>query len=92
MSASRTVVIIDPLGLHARPAAAFVEMARTFAADVTIEKDGKRGNCKSLLSILKLGIAQGADVTVTASGEDEQHAVDALVALLEADHPGAESA
>jgi phosphocarrier protein HPr len=85
MSVSTSVVITDPLGLHARPAAQFVEKARTFASDVTLDKDGKSANCKSLLSILKLGVTQGTEVTVTASGDDEQGALDALLALLQAE-------
>ena len=89
MTASRILVITDPLGLHARPAAAFVEKARTFASDLTIDKAGKAGNCKSLLSILKLGISQGTTVTLTGSGADEQAAVDALVAALRGHTDGA---
>ncbi|MCU1669170.1 MAG: fruB [Blastococcus sp.] len=85
MSVSSSVVITDPLGLHARPAAQFVEKARTFASDVTLDKDGTSANCKSLLSILKLGVTQGTEVTVTASGDDEQGALDALLALLQAE-------
>lgn len=84
MSVSRQVVVADPLGLHARPAAEFVERARTYACDLTIENDGSVGNCKSLLSVLKLGIAHGTPVTISASGEDAESAVASLAALLQA--------
>jgi phosphocarrier protein HPr len=87
LSVSRQVVVADPLGLHARPAAEFVERARTYACDITIEKDGSVGNCKSLLSVLKLGIAHGTAVTINATGEDAENAVASLVALLKAGAP-----
>lgn len=87
MSASRQVVVADPLGLHARPAAEFVERARTYACDLTIENDGNVGNCKSLLSVLKLGIAHGTAVTISASGEDAEDAVASLVDLLKSGAP-----
>lgn len=86
MSATRTVLISDPLGLHARPAADFVAQARSYASDVSLTAGEKHGNCKSLLSILKLGITQGTEVALTASGPDEQTAVDELCSLLVGDH------
>lgn len=87
MNVSRQVVVADPLGLHARPAAEFVERARTYACEITIENDGSVGNCKSLLSVLKLGIAHGTAVTINATGEDAENAVASLVALLKAGAP-----
>jgi phosphotransferase system HPr (HPr) family protein len=90
VSVSKTVVITDPQGLHARPAAEFVEKARTYSCDITLDKEGRSANCKSLLGILKLGIAQGSEVTITASGDDEVSALDALVGLLHREQ-GAES-
>lgn len=90
MSVSREVVVSDPLGLHARPAAELVERARTFASDLTIAKDGSVGNCKSLLSVLKLGIAHGTVVTINATGADAENAVADLVELLEAGTPQSE--
>jgi phosphotransferase system HPr (HPr) family protein len=87
LNVSRQVVVADPLGLHARPAAEFVERARTYACEITIENDGSVGNCKSLLSVLKLGIAHGTAVTINATGEDAENAVASLVALLKAGAP-----
>ncbi len=87
MSVSRQVVVADPLGLHARPAAEFVERARNYTCDLTIENDGNVGNCKSLLSLLKLGIVHGASVTISARGEDAEAAVTSLVELLVAGGP-----
>ena len=61
MSVSKSVVITDPQGLHARPAAEFVEKARAYSCDLSLDKDGRSANCKSLLGILKLGIGQGSE-------------------------------
>lgn len=82
MTATRDVIITDPLGLHARPAAEFVALARTFASDLVIGKDDKAGNCKSLVSILRLGVNQGSTVTLSANGADEEQAIAALAELL----------
>lgn len=84
MKVSRQVVVADPLGLHARPAAEFVDRARTYACDLTIETDSSVGNCKSLLSVLKLGIGYGTAVTLRATGPDAEVAVESLVELLQA--------
>lgn len=83
MSATVTVTVADPHGLHARPAAEFVEAARGFESNLQILAADKRGNCKSLLSVLKLGISQGTTVTLEADGHDEEQAVEALASLLE---------
>lgn len=86
MSATRRAVIADPLGLHARPAAEFVTRARAYESDLTITSGEKSGNCKSLLSILKLGIVAGAEVTITATGPDEADAIESLGSFLEVAH------
>ncbi|GAA1136344.1 HPr family phosphocarrier protein [Nocardioides aquiterrae] len=83
MTATRTVTIADPLGLHARPAAEFVSAARGYQSDLVIRVGDATANCKSLLSVLKLGIAHGTVVVVEADGEDEDSAVEDLAARLE---------
>lgn len=82
MTATCTVTIADPQGLHARPAADFVTASRDFECDVEIQVGDKSGNCKSLLSVLKLGIAHGTLVTLQATGADEERAVTELAELL----------
>ena len=82
MSITRTATVADPHGLHARPAAEFVETARSFESTLQILAADKSGNCKSLLSVLKMGIGQGAVVTVHADGVDEEQAAETLAALL----------
>jgi len=83
MTTTRTVTIADPLGLHARPAADFVTAARGYSSDLAISVGDKVANCKSLLSVLKLGITQGTVVMVEATGEDEERAVEDLASRLE---------
>jgi phosphocarrier protein HPr len=82
VSASRTVTVSNPSGLHARPAAVFVAKAKEYESTVTLEKDGKTGNGKSLIGLLKLGLACGSTVQISAEGSDAQSAVEGLSALL----------
>lgn len=75
---SREVVLTDPEGLHARPAAQLVRTAATFDARVTVQ-DADAG---SLLAVLALGLRQGARVRIAATGPDADAALDAVAALL----------
>ena len=70
-------------GLHARPAALFVETAGKFEADVRASYEGREVNAKSILQVLTLGAAQGAEITVRAEGEDADEALEALKELVE---------
>ena len=81
----RTVALKSKSGLHARPASLFVQQAKGFASQITLLKDEKRANGKSILALLTLGAEQGDQVILTASGEDAELAVSKLVALLEQD-------
>lgn len=84
--ASFEAVIVNPSGLHARPAATFVKTAARFDALVEIENvDAGSGpvSAASLLALIALGIGRGARVRVRASGRDAQPAIDALRALVE---------
>jgi phosphotransferase system HPr (HPr) family protein len=81
---SRTITIINPTGLHTRPAADFIEEARKFNSAITIEKGDKKGNAKSLIKLLKIGISQGDTIQLTAEGNDEQEAIDGLTIFLSA--------
>ena len=77
------IEIRHQVGLHARPAALFVQAAQKYKSTVTLGFGDKSANAKSLLGILGLGIGSGAKVTITANGEDEQLAVEALKKLVE---------
>lgn len=91
MTTTRTVTIADPLGLHARPAADFVTAARGYESELAISVGDKMANCKSLLSVLKLGISQGTIVVIEATGEDEERAVEDLSTRLEHQAQGSAS-
>jgi phosphocarrier protein HPr len=82
MRVTREIDVINPTGLHARPASQFAELARTFESAVTVTKEGRTANAKSLIGLLKLGVGAGSTITLGAEGPDEQAAVDALAALL----------
>lgn len=76
------IVINNKLGLHARAAVKFVNMANRFSADVKIEKDGSEIDGKSILGILTLAAIQGAEIVLKVDGADEEAALKSLVALI----------
>jgi phosphocarrier protein HPr len=80
---AREVRIRNPLGLHARAAARFVHTASRFRARVTVSRNEKAMDGKSILGILLLAASQGTLLRVAAEGEDEAAAVDALATLVE---------
>lgn len=67
--------IQNKVGLHARPAAVFVQTANKFKSNVSIEKDGMRVSAKSILGVLSLGAEKGVKICVEIEGEDEQEAM-----------------
>jgi phosphocarrier protein len=78
----REAKIVNPLGLHARPAAALVKLASGFQAEIEVVKEGMAVNGKSILGVMMLAAECGSSVTLRAEGPDEQQAVEALLALL----------
>lgn len=70
-------------GLQARQAALFVQEANRFAADVFLEKDGKKVNAKSIMGVMSLAIAKGITVTLSGEGDDAEQAVTSLTALIQ---------
>ncbi|HJS74375.1 MAG TPA: HPr family phosphocarrier protein [Vicinamibacteria bacterium] len=80
--AEKRVQIVNVLGLHARAAARFVRAATRFHSKVTITKDGNTTDGKSILGILFLAASTGSEITIRASGEDENEAVDVLATLV----------
>ena len=72
-------------GLHNRQATYFVQKANEFDSSIWLESENRKMNAKSLLGIMSLGIITGATVSLTATGSDEEAAVNALEALLQRD-------
>ena len=65
-------------GSHARPATLLVQAASKFGSDINLEYKGKSVNLKSIMGVMSLGVGQGADVTITAEGDDEAEAIAAI--------------
>jgi phosphocarrier protein len=80
---SRTVVVVNQLGMHARAAAKFVRVATRFQARVRVAREAREMDGKSIMGILLLAAARGTSITISADGADEGDAVQALVALVE---------
>ena len=78
-----TVTLENATGLHARPAKIFARAAAASAADVSVEKDGRRVNAKSVLSVLTLDCHQGDEILISVDGEDADATLAELVALVE---------
>ena len=70
--------IIAETGIHARPATLLVQAASKFGSDVNLEYNGKSVNLKSIMGVMSHGVGQNADVTITAEGDDEKDALDAI--------------
>ncbi|MBN2226013.1 MAG: HPr family phosphocarrier protein [candidate division Zixibacteria bacterium] len=78
----KSVKVINRLGMHARPAAAFVSHASRFMSEIHIEKDGLKVNGKSIMGVMMLAAEMGSELFITAMGDDEEEAVETLVDLV----------
>ena len=76
------ILITNPAGLHARPAAEFVKRAKASPSTVTVTANGKTVNAKSMLGILKLGATRGTTITVETDGDDASELIADFTALL----------
>ncbi|WP_432360561.1 HPr family phosphocarrier protein [Sporosarcina sp. UB5] len=81
--AERTVEVKMKTGLQARQAALFVQEANRFTADVFLKRNERQVNAKSIMGVMSLAIARGAEVTLIAEGVDEEQAIETLAALVE---------
>jgi phosphocarrier protein HPr len=79
---SRSVTVVNQLGLHARAAARFVHLATRFDSQVRVGRDSKIMDGKSIMGILLLAAARGTSLTISADGPDEEAAVTALAELV----------
>jgi phosphocarrier protein HPr len=79
---SRSVTVVNQLGMHARAAAKFVHLATRYRAHVRVARDGREMDGKSIMGILLLAAACGTTITISADGADEGDAIDALAALV----------
>ncbi len=77
-----TVTIVNELGLHARAATKFVQLASKYPCDVFVEKDGQEVNGKSIMGVLMLVAARGSRITIRTRGEQAHEAGEQLVDLV----------
>ena len=70
--------IIAETGIHARPATLLVQTASKFNSDITLQYQDKSVNLKSIMGVMSLGVGQNAEVTITADGDDEKDAIEAI--------------
>jgi phosphotransferase system HPr (HPr) family protein len=82
-SSKSEVKIRNSLGLHARPAAKFVQIANEFRSKVSVEKEGHVVNGKSVMGLMMLAAAKGSKLVIEAQGEDAEEAVDKLEQLID---------
>ena len=79
----KTVKIIDPSGIHARPATVLVGAAGGFTSDLKLEYNGNQVNLKSVMGVMSLAIPNGAEVTIIADGEDADDAIAGIYAAMQ---------
>lgn len=77
------VTIRNSLGIHARPAALFVQIASRFKSKISVIRDGMEVNGKSIMGVLMLAAEKGAELSVRAEGEDAEDAIAAIKDLIE---------
>ena len=80
---SRIVTVRNAQGLHARPADMLVRLANQFESKIEISKDGEKVDCKSIISLLTLGAAQGTELSIIADGNDASDAIERIADLFE---------
>jgi phosphocarrier protein HPr len=81
-SLTKEFTILNKLGIHARPAAKFVQTANRFSCEIFVEKGGERVNGKSIMGLLMLTAGPGTKLTIHAAGPDAHAAVAELEALV----------
>lgn len=78
----QTVTIVNKLGLHARASAKLTKLAASYPCEVWMSRGERRINAKSIMGVMMLAAGLGSEVVIETEGEDEQAAMDALLALI----------
>lgn len=81
---SFTYTIIDPMGIHARPAGQIVNEAKKYSSTITIDAGEKKANAARLMAVMALGVTNGQSITVSAEGDDEDAAIESMKQFFEA--------
>jgi phosphocarrier protein HPr len=82
---TKSFKVTSEAGLHARPATAIVNEANQYGAEIEISYKDKTVNLKSIMGVMSLGITKGAEVIITASGSDEEEAIEGLTQRLKSE-------
>lgn len=77
-----TVTVVDPVGLHARPATVAVNAASKFKSDVKVTFKERSVNMKSIMGVMSLGIPTQSEITISCEGEDEDTAIETIETIL----------
>ena len=78
----REVEIVNKLGLHARASAKLTQLAAKYQCEVSLARNGRKVNAKSIMGVMMLAAGKGSTVTLETDGPDEAEAMDAIVALI----------
>ncbi|WP_027724487.1 phosphocarrier protein HPr [Tuberibacillus calidus] len=84
----RQFTITADTGLHARPATLLVNAANQYQSDINLHYAGKTVNLKSIMGVMSLGIAKGAEIEITAEGNDEKEAMEGITETLKKENLG----
>ena len=79
---TKELTIKNEIGLHARPAALFVQTGNKFLSDIMIKKAGKTVNAKSIMGVMAMGISKGEMIEIIIDGPDEENAISAIEDLI----------
>ena len=79
-----TVTVVDPVGLHARPATIAVNAASNCKSEVNVSYKGRSVNMKSIMGVMSLGIPTQSEITISFNGEDEDAAAESIENILRA--------
>ena len=79
---TKTLVLTNEEGLHARAAALFVRTANRFQSEITLSLEGEEVNGKSTIGIMSLGAIEGEEITIKTEGSDEEEAMESLENLI----------
>lgn len=76
------IVLANKLGLHARASAKLVSLASEFDSEITLQRNGQQINAKSIMGLMMLAAAKGAEIELCADGKDEKKAIELLSELI----------
>lgn len=78
----RDFTVTADTGIHARPATILVQTASDYKSDLQLTYEGKTVNLKSIMGVMSLGVGKNASITISANGDDEKDALDAVAKTL----------